>query len=140
MNGDGQVWGLFTYGIIGPYVHVIVHHFQVLVNVRNWGIMYALIFLVSILQLPLVMYNAQKFTRSAVYMAITTELYATPLFWLIILLLAVTLSIPFLLSRVYRHVYKEPEVYAQEEIPDPCWEGGCLAKVEDQKSVKEERF
>ena len=112
MNENGQVWGLFTYGIIAPYVQVILHHFQVFVNVRNWDMLYTLIFLISILQLPLVMYFAQKFPRSAVYMAITTELYNTPLFWLIILLLSVALSIPFLLSRVYRHVYKEPEVYA----------------------------
>ena len=66
-------------------------------------------------------------------MAITNELYGSYLFWLLIIFLSVTLSAPLLLSRVYRHVYKEPEIYAHKEISDPDCEKGCLSKVEDEE-------
>ena len=67
-------------------------------------------------------------------MAITTELYGCPLFWLLVLFLSVTLSIPFLLAMVYRSVYREPNIYAHEEIPDPCWEEGCFKKDHKEDS------
>ena len=54
-------------------------------------------------------------------MGITFEdgLYHTPLFWLLVLFISVTISLPLLLSRVYRHCYLEPSIYAQTEIDDP---------------------
>ena len=59
-------------------------------------------------------------------MAITNELWGSPVNALIVLLIVVTISLPFIGARVYRHCYKEPELYAVEEIDDPCWkEGVC---------------
>ena len=48
MGSDGKSFGLFTYGIIAPHCQVIQHHAQVGFNVRNWGVIYTLIFLFSI--------------------------------------------------------------------------------------------
>ena len=56
MGEDGKTFGLFTYGIIAPYCLCIIHHCHVAFNVRNWGIVYGLLFLFSVLQLPLTMW------------------------------------------------------------------------------------
>ena len=64
------------------------------------------------------MYFAELFPRSQLHHAITTELHSL-LFWLVLFFITVTISLPFLLMRVYRALYLEPEVYGQPEIKDP---------------------
>jgi len=125
MGADGKTFGLFSYGVIATTCQVIQHHIQVAVNVRNWGVIYSLIFIFAISQLPLTMWCAQLFTRSQVHMAITNELWGSPVNALIVLFVVGTISLPFLGARVYRNCYKEPELYAVEEIDDPCWKGVC---------------
>lgn len=145
MGDDGKHFGLFSYGIVAPTCQVIQHHFQVGVNVRNWGVIYTLIFFFSIGQLPLTMYFAQLFPRSQVHMAITNELWHSPVFWFMIIFITTLISLPYLGARVYRHCYLEPDIYAVEEVADPCWDSkvGCFGDINDSidaKEVEEDEF
>ena len=58
MGEDGKTWGLFTYGIMGPFALVFIHHIHVALNVRNWNVFYILIFIASLSMLPLCMWGA----------------------------------------------------------------------------------
>ena len=48
MGNDGKTLDLFSYGIIATSCLAVSHHFQVAVYVRNWGIIYTLVFIFSL--------------------------------------------------------------------------------------------
>mmetsp|Transcript_113693 Transcript_113693/g.157315 ORF Transcript_113693/g.157315 Transcript_113693/m.157315 type:complete len:99 (-) Transcript_113693:31-327(-) len=59
---DGQMQGMFTYGLFAIIVCVSVHHMQIGLQVRHWNIVYTLIFIGSwlLMWLSLSVYESNK--------------------------------------------------------------------------------
>jgi len=64
VSSEGGVFDLYTYGVFITMSVVIAHHFQVVINTRNWGTYLTCWAVFSISMLPFTLWLAQIMPKS----------------------------------------------------------------------------
>lgn len=111
VNGDGQVFGLYTYGVFMTMVVVILHHLQVFVNMRNytWWIIAWSIF--SLAMLPLMLWVAQIGPNSQTRKSTYALILKNPTMWLNVLVTTFVLFLPIYFHKKWIQVVRFPQFY-----------------------------
>lgn len=111
INSDGQVFGLYSYGVFLTMCVVISHHFQVLINTRNFGTYLVFWMCFSICLLPFTLWLAQIMPASQTLKSTYRTILRAPLIWMMVLVTVFILVLPLYLNKRWNQVVKYPQFY-----------------------------
>lgn len=96
---DGQMMGLYTYGVFITMSVVIAHHMQVAINTRNWGTYLSCWALFSISMLPFTLWLAQIVPKSKTFKSTYVTILPMAKLWLAVLLTATVIVLPLYVNK-----------------------------------------
>jgi hypothetical protein len=67
---DGKVLGPYPFGVYMVVCCTVIHHLQILINLRDWNLMFLFPFVVSLGLMPLILYFQDKTEDAALYESI----------------------------------------------------------------------
>jgi len=102
LGAEGEVFGLYTYGVFSVASAVIVHHLQVLINVRNFTPWLTFWFCFSICMLPLVLKISDSMPKSNVRGSTFAHILNSPFILLMMLLVISVCAIPLYFNKKVR--------------------------------------
>ena len=111
VNKDGQVMGLYVYGVFITMSVVIAHHLQVVINTRNWGIYLTGWAIFSISMLPFTLWLAQIVPKSKTFKSTYRTILKTPQIWLMTMVTAFFIVLPLLINKRYLQIMRYPRFY-----------------------------
>ena len=102
LGAEGEVFGMYTYGVFSVASAVIVHHCQVLINTRNFTPWLTFWFCWSICMLPLVLKMSDGTAKSNVRYSTFAHILNSPFILLLMLLAIATCTIPLYVNKKVR--------------------------------------
>ena len=99
INSDGQVFGLYTYGVYMTMSVVISHHLQVVINTRNWGLYLTMWACISISLLPFTLWLAQIVPKSNTLKSTYRTILRNPTIWLMVFVAVAITIIPLYVNK-----------------------------------------
>ena len=108
---DGQMMGLYTYGVFITMSVVIAHHMQVAINTRNWGTYLSAWALFSISMLPFTLWLAQIIPKSKTFKSTYVTILPMAKLWLAVLLTATVIVLPLYVNKKWLQVMRYPQFY-----------------------------
>jgi len=105
---DGQSMGLYVYGVFITMSVVIAHHFQVILNTRNWGVYLTCWAVFSISMLPFTLWIAQVIPKSKTFKSTYRTILTTPTLWFAVLVTAFVIVLPLYVNKRWLQVVKYP--------------------------------
>ena len=102
MNADGQVFGMYTYGVFSVVCAVIIHHIQVFINTRNFTCWLTFWIFFSIIMLPLVLKLSDGLKNSYVRKATYSIIIPSPLILAMFVLTITMCAMPLYINKKVR--------------------------------------
>jgi len=113
-NEEGQLFGLFAYGVFSTICIVIVHHAQVGMYTRNWTWFQIAWFLLSVAFCPITVWLNDNRKNAELYKSIYPNLLSAPLFWLMMLLASAMVFLPIYAFKQWTYLIKYPKYFARD--------------------------
>mmetsp|Transcript_20570 Transcript_20570/g.14805 ORF Transcript_20570/g.14805 Transcript_20570/m.14805 type:complete len:110 (-) Transcript_20570:29-358(-) len=84
MNMAGHGADLFTVGVYMSLVTVVLHHLQIAINVRNWTVLYSLMYIISIAMVFMcfAVLQVEPYTQMYKHVYSNDGVMTDPLFWI----------------------------------------------------------
>lgn len=99
MDSNGQLPGVYSYGVFITMCVVISHHCMVAMNTRNWGTFLTGWACFSISMLPFTLWLAQILKKSATYRSTYRHILSNPTFWMMVLVTAFLIVLPLYVNK-----------------------------------------
>lgn len=90
---------------------VISHHFQVLINTRNFGTYLVFWMIFSISMLPFTLWLAQIMPKSQTLKSTYRTILKSPTMWLMVLMTSFVIVLPLYVNKRYNQVVRFPQFY-----------------------------
>ena len=111
INPSGQVSGIWEYGVFLTMSVVIMHHLQVVINVRNWSWTLTAWATFSISMLPFTLFIAQVFPASKTLKSTYRHILKNPIIWLMVFVTVAILILPLYVNKKWLQVVRYPHFY-----------------------------
>jgi len=99
MDKNGQLPGVYSYGVFITMCVVISHHLMVVMNTRNWGTFLTGWACFSICMLPFTLWIAQVVKKSNTYRSTYRHILSNPTFWMMVLVTAFLIVLPLYVNK-----------------------------------------
>lgn len=91
--------GIYVYGVFITMSVVISHHFQVVINTRNWGVYLTGWAVFSISMLPFTLWLAQIMPNSKTHKSTYRTILRNQTLWLMVLVTAFVIVLPLYVNK-----------------------------------------
>lgn len=93
-NMDGDLFGLFSYGVFSTVAAVLIHHVQCGMYCRNWAWPLTAFFVFSITMLPVTIWLTQNKLNAELYKAIYPNVLSSPVILFMLFLAVAVVTLP----------------------------------------------
>lgn len=93
-SSDGRTADGFMFGIYLVITATTISHVHAAINIRDWNIMYSLIYLKSLVWLLLILYFADGYPNHTIYRSTFSYVLAQPGVWITFTFVIITCTLP----------------------------------------------